>query len=40
MVLDMLGDERNRVPPHLLALQPQVQRLYDEINDLMKNLTD
>jgi hypothetical protein len=40
MVLDMLRDERNRVPAHLLAVEPQVQRLYDEINDLMKNLTD
>ena len=40
MVLDMLRDERNRVPSHLLAVEPQVQRLYDEINDLMKNLTD
>ena len=40
MLLDMLRDERNRVPSHLLAIEPQVQRLYDEINDLMKNLTD
>ena len=40
MLLDMLRDERNRVPAHLLAIEPQVQRLYDEINDLMKNLTD
>jgi hypothetical protein len=40
MLLDMLRDDRNRVPPHLLAIEPQVQRLYDEINDLMKNLTD
>jgi len=40
MLLDMLRDERNRVPAHLLTIEPQVQRLYDEINDLMKNLTD
>jgi hypothetical protein len=40
MLLDMLRDERNRVPAHLLAIEPQVQRLYDEINDLMKNFTD
>jgi uncharacterized coiled-coil protein SlyX len=40
MLLDMLRDERNRVPEHLKAIEPQVQRLYDTINDLMKNLTD
>jgi uncharacterized coiled-coil protein SlyX len=40
MVLDMLRDERNRIPEHLLAIEPQVQHLYDEINDLMKDLTD
>lgn len=40
MLLDMLRDERNRVPSHLQAIEPQVQRLYDEINDLMKGLTD
>jgi len=40
MVLDMLRDERYPVPPHLLAVEPQVRRLYDEVNDLMKQLTD
>ena len=40
MVLDMLRDERNRIPPHLLAVEPQVRRLYDEVNDLMKKLAD
>lgn len=40
MVLDMLRDERYRVPPHLLAVEPQVRRLYGEVNDLMKKLTD
>ena len=40
MLLDMLRDDRNRVPEHLKSIEPQVQRLYDEINDLMKNLTD
>jgi hypothetical protein len=40
MVLDVLRDERNRIPDHLRAIEPQVQRLYDEVNDLMKDLTD
>jgi hypothetical protein len=40
MVLDMLRDERNRIPPHLLAIEPQVRRLYDEVNDLMKKFAD
>ena len=40
MVLDMLRAERYRVPPHLLAVEPQVRRLYNEVNNLMKKLTD
>lgn len=40
MVLDMLRDERNRIPPHLLAIEPEMRRLYDEVNDLMKKLAD
>ncbi len=40
MILDMLRDDRYPVPPHLLAVEPQVQRLYDEVNDLMKRMTD
>ena len=40
MLLDMLRDERNRVPRHLQAIEPQVQQLYDQINELMKGLTD
>ena len=40
MVLDMLRDERYRVPPHLLAVEPQVRKLYNEVNNLMKKLTD
>lgn len=40
MLLDMFRDERYRVPPHLLAVEPQVRRLYNEVNDLMKKLTD
>ena len=40
MLLDMLRDERNRVPRHLQAIEPQVQHLYDQINELMKGLTD
>ena len=40
MVLDMLRNERYRVPPHLLAVEPHVRRLYNEVNNLMKKLTD
>ncbi len=40
MVLDMLRDERNRIPPHLLAIEAEVRHLYDEVNDLMKKLAD
>lgn len=40
MILDMFRDERYRVPPHLVAVEPEVRKLYDDINDLMKRLTD
>lgn len=40
MILDMFRDERCRVPPHLVAMEPEVRRIYDDINDLMKRLTD
>jgi hypothetical protein len=40
MVLDMLHDDRYYVPDHLRRLEPAMRRLYDEVNDLMKELTD
>lgn len=40
MILDVFRDERYRVPPHLVAVEPEVRRIYDDINDLMKRLTD
>ncbi len=41
MILDMLRDERSRkVAGHLVDVEPSVRRVYDQINDLMKQLTD
>ena len=40
MILDMLHDERHFPPPHLQAVEPAVRRLYDDVNELMKQLTD
>jgi hypothetical protein len=41
MILDMLRDERSyRVPGHLTTVEPSVRRVYDQINELMKQLTD
>ena len=40
MSLDMFRDERYRVPPHLVAIEPEVRRIYDDINGLMKRLAD
>jgi hypothetical protein len=41
MILDMLRDERSRkVAAHLVDVEPSVRRVYDQINDLMKQLTD
>jgi len=41
MILDMLQDERsyNRAG-HLTSVAPSVRRVYDQINELMKQLTD
>ena len=40
MILDMLRDDRYYVPDHLQRIAPSMQRLYDEVNDLMKTLAD
>lgn len=40
MALDILHDDRYRLPQHLLAIEPKVRRLYNEVNELMKTLTD
>lgn len=40
MILDMFRDDRHPIPPHLLAVEPEVRRLYDDINELMKRLSD
>ena len=41
MILDMLRGQRSRsVGEHLTGLEPCVRRVYDEVNDLMKQLTD
>lgn len=40
MILDMLGDDRYYVPEHLRRIEPSMRRLYTEVNDLMKALTD
>lgn len=41
MILDMLRDERSfGYAGHLDGLEPCVRRVYDEINELMKQLTD
>ena len=41
MILDMLRDERSRnVAAHLASVEPSVRHVYDQINDLMKQLTD
>ena len=41
MILDMLRSERSmNIAPHLTGLEPSVRRVYDQINDLMKQLTD
>jgi hypothetical protein len=40
MILDMLHDDRYFPPEHLRALEPSVRRIYNEVNDLMKQLTD
>jgi hypothetical protein len=42
MILDMLKDERSfMVAGHLTtSVEPSVRRVYDQINELMKQLTD
>jgi hypothetical protein len=41
MILDMLHDERSyNFAGHLTSVEPSVRRVYDQINELMKQLTD
>lgn len=41
MILDMLRDERSfNLAGHLTSVEPSVLRVYEEINALMKQLTD
>ncbi|HEX3577098.1 MAG TPA: hypothetical protein VHY33_00935 [Thermoanaerobaculia bacterium] len=41
MILDMLRDERsNKFAGHLTSVEPSVRLVYDQINELMKQLTD
>ncbi|MEA2163220.1 MAG: hypothetical protein QOK37_1347 [Thermoanaerobaculia bacterium] len=41
MILDMLRDERSRdFGRQLTNIEPSVKRVYDQINELMKQLTD
>jgi hypothetical protein len=40
MILDMLRDARTRDSGGLTNVEPSVKRVYDEINELMKQLTD
>jgi hypothetical protein len=41
MILDMLHDERShKFARHLTTVEPSVRRVYDQINELMKQLTD
>ena len=39
MILDMLAHERKSAG-HLSSVEPSVRRVYDEVNALMKRLTD
>lgn len=41
MILDMLRDERSfNFAGHLTSVEPSVRRVYEQINELMKQLTD
>ena len=40
MILDMLRDERSRDAGGLTNVEPSVKHVYDQINELMKQLTD
>ena len=39
MILDMLRTERKSAG-HLSRVEPSVRRIYDQVNELMKQLTD
>lgn len=39
MILDMLRSERKSAG-HLSSVEPSVRRVYDQVNELMKQLTD
>ncbi|MEK6375855.1 MAG: hypothetical protein AABO58_24530 [Acidobacteriota bacterium] len=39
MILDMLRQDP-RVVRHLSSVEPSVRRVYDQVNELMKQLTD
>jgi len=41
MILDMLRDEHSyKFAGHLTSVEPSVRLVYDQINELMKQLTD
>ena len=40
MILDMLHDDRYYVPDHLRRIEPSMRKLYNEVNEMMKELTD
>ena len=41
MILDMLRHDRdNKSAGHLSSVEPSVRRVYDQVNALMKQLTD
>lgn len=41
MILDMLRHDREVVSVrHLSSVEPSVRRVYDQVNELMKQLTD
>jgi hypothetical protein len=41
MILDMLRDEQSfKFAGHLTSVEPSVRLVYDQINELMKQLTD
>ena len=40
MIIDMLNDRRFERAHQLQTVAPAVKRIYDEVNDLMRQLTD
>ena len=40
MILDMLHDDRFVAAHRLETVRPAVKRVYDEVNELMRQLTD